>query len=83
MYKLYTQTVPDPLLGIIPQTSDFSVRHTRHRRDFVNVCYKNSIVDNSFLSEGPRLWNNLSQNIKKLTYKQFSKHLKESYIDKY
>lgn len=83
MFKLYTGTVPEPLMGLLPQNLNLHNLNTRHRGDFVIKLFKNNIVQNSFIAQGPKLWNALSPNLKSLSYKCFCQKLKHSYLGQY
>ena len=83
MYRLYTQTLPRPLVGMLTQNIDVHNRLTRHRNDFVHTMSRNNIVQRSFLVEGPKLWNCLPDVVKNLSYKQFCKRVKKDILDSY
>ena len=78
VYKLYKQTIPKPLIGLIPHNFDIHDHSTRHRKDSVNIFNKNHTVQPSFLVEGPKLWNSICENIKDLNFRQYGKEIKES-----
>ena len=83
MHKLATYTVPVPLKGLINQTHEVHNLYTRNRDNFVINYFRNHTVQNSFLVQGPKMWNPLGQIIKHLGYKQFSQQLKSSIIESY
>ena len=83
MYKIQAECVPKPLKGLFTQNLDYHDCNTRHKKDFVILRFNNQIVQNSFIVNGPKLWNSLSQNLKGLRYKMFSTQLKASLINHY
>ena len=83
MHKLFFQNAPQPLQGIVVRNLDIHDRNTRQRNDFVIRLYRNTVVYNSFLCQGPKLWNSLPQVIKVLRYNRFVKKLKTDYLEKY
>lgn len=83
MHKLYNRDLPRPLVGLIPQNLDIHNRLTRHRRNYLCVLYRNHTVQNSFLVEGPKLWNVINDNIKDYSYRKYSREMKTSYLSSY
>ena len=83
MHKVFTCKVPSPLRNIMTQNLNIHGHFTRHRNDFATFRSINNTLCNSFIVEGPKLWNALPQNIKNLKYKQFSKKLRLYIIEGY
>ena len=83
MFQLNTNTAPPPLLHMMRKNRDVHNRETRHRDNFVLGRYRNNKVQQSYLAIGPRLWNNLPQNVTCGSYRLFRIKIKKYYIDFY
>jgi len=83
MYKLNNDTAPIPLRGMIPKNRDIHNRDTRHRNNYITIKHKNHVVQQSYLVEGPKNWNQLPPDIKVKSYKAFSRNIKQLLIETY
>ena len=82
MHRLYTQEIPRPLWTVVRQNLDIHDVNTRNKRNFVTIPYKNTVLFNSLIIQGPKIWNPLPR-IKDLSYKQFGKKYKIILIKQY
>jgi len=83
MYKCSYFLVPASLNSNYMKNNEVHQYHTRHSKDYVIPHYKNSIVLNSFLTQGPKLWFDLPYDMKQKSYTEYCNVLKAKLLSKY
>lgn len=64
MYSFVNKLLPDPLLNLYEYHYDVHMYNTRHANDPRPPQANSSILTRSFLYQAPKLWSNLSDNLK-------------------
>lgn len=83
MYKQFYNLLPNPLQHKYTKRHETHHYHTRHHQDFSIPRYKNNLINKSFVVQGPRLWFNLPDNVKHMSYNQFCNNVKSTFISTY
>lgn len=83
MFKLDKLTLPDPLLNLIPRNKDRHHHNTRQRKNYVTPINKHNTVFTSFLTTGPKLWNETPQSFRKLPYNTYKQKIKLHFTSSY
>lgn len=87
MHDCFYQRAPkmiSKLLSIKP-SSEYSLRgQAQNPLDFKITCYKSRAAANSFCAQGPVVWNNISNELRKIEQRpHFKRLVKKSILEKY